>query len=83
VKRSPELAPLSRDHHIALEAALRLRRADAGTVAAAVARFADFWRGAGEQHFRIEEEILLPAVPAADADWAYEERHLFPLLERA
>ena len=70
MKRSPELAPLSRDHHQALEVALRLRRADGDTADAAVARFGDFWRGAGERHFRIEEAVLLPALPADDPEWA-------------
>jgi hypothetical protein len=70
VKRSEALAPLSRDHHVALEAALRLRRADEQTLDAAVARFGEFWRGHGARHFEIEEELLLPALPPGDADWA-------------
>ncbi len=74
MKRSPELAPLSRDHHVALEAALRLRRADPDTVAAAVARFGEFWRGAGERHFGIEEAILLPALPERRPRLARGER---------
>ena len=69
MKRSPELAPLSRDHHVALEAALRLRRADDESVAGAVARFAEFWSAAGQRHFQIEESILLPALPPDDPEW--------------
>ena len=70
MKRSDALAPLSRDHHVALETALRLRRADAESVDAAVARFGEFWSSAGARHFEIEEELLLPALPADDPDWA-------------
>jgi hemerythrin-like domain-containing protein len=58
MKRSAALQSLSRDHHQALVVAQRLRRADdAEEVAAA---FLDFWRGSGQRHFRIEEEVLLP-----------------------
>ena len=70
MKRSDALAPLSRDHHQALEAALRLRRAENDSVAAAVARFGEFWSAAGARHFEIEEELVLPALPADDAAWA-------------
>jgi hemerythrin-like domain-containing protein len=57
VKRSEELAPLSRDHHQGLFAALKLRRAapDARDV------FLRFWVD-GRRHFAIEEELLLPAL---------------------
>ena len=63
---------LSREHHVALELALRLQRAtdsDAETVKRAAI---DFWREDGREHFRLEEELLLPAfarhVGADDAD---------------
>jgi hemerythrin-like domain-containing protein len=69
MKRSEALAALSRDHHHALDAARRLRRADAGAVDAAVAHFHEFWRQDGRRHFEIEEELILPALPQADADW--------------
>ena len=70
MERSPELAPLSRDHHVALEVALRLRRAEPDTIAAAVERFGEYWRAAGERHFQIEEAVLLPALPGDDPEWA-------------
>ena len=70
MKRSPELAPLSRDHHVALEVALRLRRSEPGTVAAAVERFGEFWHPRGARHFEVEEEVLLPALPADDPAWS-------------
>lgn len=67
MKRSDQLAPLSRDHHVALEVALRLRRADAATVADAVARFGTYWQEHGAAHFEQEERALLPVLPADDA----------------
>lgn len=72
VQRSNELAVLSREHHVALKLALRLQRAtdtDAETVTHATL---DFWRREGREHFRLEEELLLPAfarhASANDAD---------------
>jgi hemerythrin-like domain-containing protein len=67
VQRSEALAPLSRDHHQALETALRLRRADDETLDAALARLSSFWASVGRRHFEIEEELLLPAL--ADERW--------------
>jgi len=72
MERCVELAALSREHHVALEVALRLRRAtglDAETVRDATL---GFWHGEGRAHFRLEEEFLLPAfarhVPSDDPD---------------
>jgi hemerythrin-like domain-containing protein len=64
MKRSPQLSPLSRDHHVALEHALRLRRASEDDAAAVVARFLTFFAVDGERHFAREEAILVPAIPA-------------------
>jgi len=72
VRRSSELAVLSREHHVALELALRLQRVldvDAGSVRQEAL---GFWRAEGCGHFRLEEELLLPVfvrhVGADDAD---------------
>lgn len=65
MKRHRALQPLSRDHHVALVAAQRLRRAD--EPAQARDTFLTFWREHGAHHFRVEEEVLLPAF-AAHAD---------------
>jgi iron-sulfur cluster repair protein YtfE (RIC family) len=62
MKRSDALAELSRDHHHGLVVAQRLNRADAATASAARAAFLDFWNAEGHGHFRIEEDVLLPAV---------------------
>jgi hemerythrin-like domain-containing protein len=123
MKRSEALAPLSRDHHVALEEALRLRRATEDDAPLMAARFAAFWHRAGERHFEIEEELILPALAERHPGWRvaaqrvrvdhadiraralaldgsdvdaahilgerlyahvrFEERVLFPLLERA
>jgi hemerythrin-like domain-containing protein len=61
VKRSDALAPLSRQHHQGLFAAMKLKRADAASAAEARAAFVDFWERDGRDHFRAEEELLLPA----------------------
>ncbi len=57
MKRSEELAPLSRDHHQGLVVALKLRRGAPDARAA----FLDFWVD-GRRHFAIEEDVLLPAL---------------------
>jgi iron-sulfur cluster repair protein YtfE (RIC family) len=61
MKRHPTLQQLSRDHQLALAVALELTRAVEATAPAARGRFLNFWRAEGRQHFRQEEEILLPA----------------------
>lgn len=61
MKRSPGLEPLSRDHHQALVVGQRLRRASPATAAEARDRFLEFWHSEQVRHFRVEEEVLLPA----------------------
>jgi hypothetical protein len=70
MKRSAALAPLSRHHQHALDAALRLRRADDDTVTEAIARFERFFDEEGRRQFAIEEQLLLPAIPIDEAEWA-------------
>ena len=120
MRRTAELAPLSRDHHVALEHALRLRRASEEDVGAVVAAFLAFLVDDGRAHFAQEESLLAPLVPVDHADLVrrmhaeheeilrraealgrrpvvasarelgellsrhvrFEERELFPLLER-
>ena len=64
MNRHPALAPLSRDHHHALVIAQRLRRATAETAAETAEAFLDHWNAEEKQHFRVEEELLLPAYAA-------------------
>ena len=64
MKRHRALQPLSRDHHVALVAAQRLRRATETDAAAVRDAFLEFWRDHGAHHFRVEEEVLLPAFAA-------------------
>jgi len=68
MKRHASLHPLSQHHHFALIQALGIRRAralPAGKREAALRRAAEkflrFWKKTGQQHFREEEEVLLPA----------------------
>jgi hypothetical protein len=69
MKRSAALAPLSRDHHHALDAALRLRRATPADTGAAVEHFLAFWNADGARHFRIEERHVLGALGPEDREW--------------
>jgi hypothetical protein len=61
MKRSEALAPLSRQHHQGLFIALTLKRADPESAVEARRAFMEFWESDGREHFRIEEEVLLPA----------------------
>jgi hypothetical protein len=63
MKRSDALAPLSRDHHVALVVAMTLSRADDSTAQAAAERFVAFLGQHELGHFALEESVLLPAVP--------------------
>jgi hemerythrin-like domain-containing protein len=74
MKRSAALAPLSRDHHVALEAALRLSRATTEDLGEAVARFTEFFDDHGREHFEIEEQIMLPALEGDDQLQAMGDR---------
>jgi hemerythrin-like domain-containing protein len=60
MKRHAALQPLSRDHHVALVAAQRLRRATEAKAAEAREQFLAFWHEHGAKHFRVEEDVLLP-----------------------
>lgn len=59
MKRERALQSLSRDHHQALVVAQKLRRESDPAVSREL--FLDFWSDHGAKHFRIEEEVLLPA----------------------
>jgi hypothetical protein len=64
MKRHPALVPLSRDHHHALVIGQRLRRASAETATETALAFLSHWDAEEKLHFRIEEELLLPAYAA-------------------
>lgn len=61
MKRAPALHPLSHDHHRTLVQCMRLRRATAEDAASVRADFLAHWQEEVAAHFRIEEELLLPA----------------------
>nr|CAA9232559.1 hypothetical protein AVDCRST_MAG63-1033 [uncultured Armatimonadetes bacterium] len=89
MKRHPSLQPLSRDHQGGLVQAKRLQEAaDAGEAARerAAAGFARAWRDEIEDHFRVEERLLLPlleARPVESARLREEHRTLRELAEAA
>ena len=62
MRRHPALVPLSRDHHVALSVALRLRQSEIATADEARRALLAFWRKGGAAHFQAEEAILLPAI---------------------
>ena len=62
MKRSPSLIRLSHDHQHGLAVALELTRATDENAAHARQRFLTFWHEEGRDHFRAEEEELLPAA---------------------
>src|SRR5680860_716611 len=64
MKRDPALVSLSHDHHQALFVAQKLRRATAETLGEDRAAFLAYWEEHGRAHFRLEEEVLLPADAA-------------------
>lgn len=65
LSRHPVLYPLSHHHHHALVAALRLKQAGTEksklSLEEVVKEVRAFWEPGGKEHFREEEEILLPA----------------------
>ena len=63
MKRSAELAPLSREHQIALAIALTLRRTTEDDLDRTTRRYLDFMAGDGASHFDEEEAVLVPALP--------------------
>jgi hypothetical protein len=62
MRRNDALVQLSRDHHHGLVVAQRLRRATPAGAAAAREQFLAFWLDEGHEHFRAEEDHLLPAL---------------------
>jgi hemerythrin-like domain-containing protein len=65
IKRSEQLAPLSRDHHEALLFVWKIRQGmKNGTDQKIIGQFVDwFWKGHLQEHFREEEQILAPWLP--------------------
>ena len=76
MQRDPALVSLSHDHHQALFVAQKLGRATGETRVEARAAFLTYWEKHGRAHFRLEEEVLIPAY----ADYG-DPRH--PLVARA
>lgn len=64
MKRHPALADLSRDHHQVLFRAMKLKRATDDDAAELRGEALKLWREREAHHFRVEEEVLLPAFAA-------------------
>lgn len=64
IKRHKGIAPLSRHHHHALIMALKISKLSAepneDEVAPLTKELKDFWETESQEHFREEEEVLLP-----------------------
>jgi hemerythrin-like domain-containing protein len=65
IKRSEQLAPLSREHHEGLLFVWKLRKGlKNGTDVRIISSYIQwFWEQHLQQHFRAEEEILAPLMP--------------------
>ena len=80
MKRSEALAPLSRDLHVALEAAHRLRRATPDDVTLATARFSAFWVRDGRRHLMTPRclegpaDMVIEIAPESDPRLDYREK---------
>jgi hemerythrin-like domain-containing protein len=68
IKRSTQLAPLSREHHDALLFAWKIKQGLAnGTTTGLIREYVQwYWEKFLDQHFREEEDILLPYLPPGD-----------------
>jgi hemerythrin-like domain-containing protein len=76
MKRSSALAPLSRDHHVALIVARQLIKAEQADALAAASRFVGFLARHELVHFALEESLLLPAMPDEPRAQALTQRML-------
>lgn len=65
IKRSAQLAPLSREHHEGLLAVWKIRQGlRNGTDTNTIARFVQwFWQEHLHTHFQQEETVLMPLLP--------------------
>jgi hypothetical protein len=78
IKRSPELAPLSREHHEGLLLVWKIRQGLRMSLPALrIGSYVDwFWQHYLQPHFRMEEESLLPLLPPGDPQaLQLEEEH--------
>jgi hemerythrin-like domain-containing protein len=66
IKRSKQLTPLSKDHHDGLLFAWKIKQGlKSGADIKLIAEYAQwFWKNHLQEHFREEEQILAPHIPA-------------------
>ncbi len=65
MKRHPTLHPLSEEHHHGLVLCLRLRKLAIDDPAAAETMLQEAWKSELQDHFRLEDDILLPEMALA------------------
>lgn len=58
--RHPAIIKLSQDHHQALMEAIKLKRATDETAAAVAAAYVEWFDADAQNHFEVEEQVLLP-----------------------
>lgn len=78
MQRHEALQDLSRHHHHALVVAMNLKRARGGDMDSLKQEVIEFWEGGGKQHFREEEEVLLPLYARYKA--LQEDRNVIRML---
>jgi hemerythrin-like domain-containing protein len=68
IKRSPQLTPLSHDHHDGLLFAWKIKQGlKKGTDLNAIADYVNwFWENHLVEHFRKEDKVIAPLMPAED-----------------
>jgi hemerythrin-like domain-containing protein len=68
IKRSPQLTPLSREHHEGLLFGWKIKQGlKNGTDINTIGRFVQwFWVSHLQEHFRLEEQVLAAYMPAGD-----------------
>ena len=74
MKRRPELQDLSRDHHEALAVALRLKRAGDADADEVRARLHEYLERIGDDHFDVEEELLLAPLRESETGAVMADR---------
>ncbi len=69
IKRTKELTPLSKDHHEGLLLGWKIKQGlKNGTDESTIAEYVKwFWNNHLDEHFREEEEILAPYLPAENS----------------
>lgn len=74
MRRSSELAPLSREHHQVLLQAMRMKDPAPGSESEVASDFARFWGAEAVDHLAREEDVLIPPYLEAGGSAELVER---------